>query len=173
MASKGRNSKYGAKIPMAGKQSRSVDPWQGLEATVRALAELKFGGAARAEDIAGVRCDCVIRLPAGEAVIVEISKEHTITKLRTDIAKFNSVRPYFIGKGIFPRCIFVTLSEPTPALIETGQANFVQVYSVSQFFNSLLGLGNYTTLRSKAAFGSAIDLYSGKPDWYAPAFVDG
>ena len=149
---------------MAGKQSRSVDPWQGLEATVRALAELKFGGAARAEDIAGVRCDCVIRLPAGEAVIVEISKEHTITKLRTDIAKFNSVRPYFIGKGIFPRCIFVTLSEPTPALIETGQANFVQVYSVSQFFNSLLGLGNYTTLRSKAAFGSAIDLYSGKPD---------
>lgn len=156
-----RDTKYGAKIPSQRKVQ--ADPWQLLETTVRTLAELKFGGAARGEYIAGVKCDCVIHLP-GETIVVEISKQRTVTKLREDIAKFNSIRPHLIGLGIFPRCIFVTIDDPTSALIDAGQANHVTVYSVSQFFNSLLGLGNYATLRSKAAFGSAIDLYSGEPD---------
>lgn len=139
-------------------------PWQHLERIVRDVAEAKFGGVARAEDIAGVKCDCVIRLSDGSAVIVEISKEKTIDKLRQDINKFNTVRPFFIQHNIFPRCFFVTSSEPTPALVAAGDANHVQVYSLPQFFNYMLGLRNYLTLRQRHAFGSAVDLYSGEPD---------
>jgi uncharacterized protein YjbI with pentapeptide repeats len=139
-------------------------PWQQLERQVRSVAEAKFGGTARAEDIAGVKCDCVIRLTDGSAVLVEISKERTIDKLRQDINKFNTIRPFFIQQNIFPKCFFVTLGSPTPALIAAGQANHVQVYSFPQFFNFILGLGNYLALRQKQAFGSAIDLYSGAPD---------
>jgi uncharacterized protein YjbI with pentapeptide repeats len=137
--------------------------WQDLERLVRGVAEAKFGGDARAEDIAGVKCDCVIRL--GESVVlVEISKENNIDKLRQDLNKFNTIRPFFFQQNIFPRCFFVTLSDPTPALVAAGEASHVQVHSLPKFFNFMLGLQNYLTLRQRVAFGSAIDLYSGKPD---------
>ena len=110
-------------------------PWQQLERSVRTVAEAKFGATARAEDIAGVKCDCVIHLTDGSVVIIEISKEKTLDKLRQDVSKFNTIRPFFIQQNIFPRCFFVTLGAPTPALIAAGQANHVEVYSFSQFFN--------------------------------------
>jgi hypothetical protein len=143
---------------------RKPIPWQQLERGVRTVAEAKFGGTARAEDIAGVKCDCVIHLTDGSVVIIEISKERTLDKLRQDVSKFNVIRPFFFQQNIFPRCFFVTLAPPTPALIAAGQANHVQVHSFSQFFNLMLGLQNYLSLRRKQAFGSAIDLYSGEPD---------
>jgi hypothetical protein len=49
--------------------------WQDLERLVRSVAEAKFGAKARGEDIAGVKCDCVIRLSDGSVVLIEISKE--------------------------------------------------------------------------------------------------
>ncbi|GEC96043.1 hypothetical protein ZRA01_21160 [Zoogloea ramigera] len=138
--------------------------WQDLERLVRTVAEAKFGATARAEDIAGVKCDCVIRLNDGSVVLVEISKETSLDKLRTDLAKFGVLRPYFFQKNIFPKCFFITLDEPTPSLIQSGQSSFVQVYSVGQFFDALLGLHRYAYARSKLPFGSAVDLYSGEPD---------
>ena len=138
--------------------------WQDLERLVRTVAEAKFGATARAEDIAGVKCDCVIHLDEGSVVLVEISKESTLDKLRTDLAKFNVLRPYFFQRNIFPKCYFITMEDPTPALIESGKSNFVQVFSITQFFDVMLGLFRYATARSKLAFGSAIDLYSGEPD---------
>jgi hypothetical protein len=139
-------------------------PWQQLEHSVRIVAEAIFGGNSGAEDIGGVKCDCVILLTDGSVVIIEISKERTLDKLRQDVNKFNTIRPFFIQQNIFPRCFFVTLAAPTPALIAAGQANHVQVHSFPQFFNLMLGLQNYLALRQKQAFGSAIDLYSGEPD---------
>ena len=138
--------------------------WQELERLVRDVAEAKFGATARAEDVAGVKCDCVIHLDDGSVVLIEISKEKTIDKLRTDLAKFNVLRPHFFQKNIFPKCYFITMENPTPAFIEAGKANFVQTYSVSQFFDALLGLNRYAKSRISLPFGSAVDLYSGKPD---------
>lgn len=138
--------------------------WQELERLVTRVAEAKFGGTARGEDIAGVRCDCVIRLDDGSVVLIEISKESSLTKLRTDLAKFNVLRPHFFQNNIFPKCYFVSIEDPTPALIESGKAQYVQVLSVMQFFNELLGLSRYASLRQRMAFGSAVDLYSGEPD---------
>jgi Cdc6-like AAA superfamily ATPase len=138
--------------------------WQALEKLVRLVAESKFGCLARAEDIAGIKCDCILHVGDGSVVIIEISKEDTLDKLRTDLAKFNVLRPHFIQQNIHPRCFFVTLNEPTPSLIASGKVNFVQVYSLDQFFDAMVGFSEYATLRQKSAFGSAIDLYSGKPD---------
>lgn len=138
--------------------------WQELEKLVRVVAEAKFGAKARAEDIAGVKCDCVIHLQDGSVVLVEISKESSIEKLRTDLAKFNVLRPHFFQQNIFPKCFFITLDDPTPALIAAGKSSFVQVYSFGQFFDALMGLYRYATTRSKLPFGSAVDIYSGEPD---------
>lgn len=138
--------------------------WQELEAIVRAGAEAKFGARARAETIAGIKCDCVIDLQNGSVVIIEISKENKLQKLRTDLAKFNTLRPHFFGKGIFPRCYFITLDEPTESLIESGKGNFVDVQSIQQFLNYLFGTLTYSTVRQTKPFGSAVDIYSGQPD---------
>lgn len=138
--------------------------WQDLENIVRNAAQVKFSCLARAENIAGVKCDCVLHVEEGRVVLVEISKEDTIDKLRTDLAKFNVLRPYFISQNIFPKCYFVISKDPTPSLIENGKANFVEVYSIQQFVGIMLGLNDYIGIRKTAPFGSAIDLYSGKPD---------
>ena len=116
------------------------------------------------EDIAGVKCDCVIHLEEGSVVLVEISRETTIDKLRTDLAKFNTLRPHFFQRNVFPRCYFITLGAPTPSMIAAGQAAYVTVQSIGQFLDSMLGLVEYTSLRQRAPFGSAVDLYSGEPD---------
>lgn len=145
------------------KSSRGMR-WQDLERLVRAVAEAKFGAKARAEDIAGVKCDCVIRLSDGSVVLVEISKEGNLDKLRSELAKFGMLRPHFFQRNIFPRCYFITLNEPTPALIASGHSNYVNVCSVSQFFDALLGLHRYTHARLRFPFGSAVNLYSGEPD---------
>ncbi|MGG2044890.1 hypothetical protein [Burkholderia gladioli] len=146
------------------KASQKKLKWQDLERMVRVIAEIKFSAPARAEDIAGVKCDCVIHLDDGSAVIVEVSKEDDIDKLRKDINKFNTVRPHFFSRNIFPKCHFVTIGNPTPSLIEAGKAANVLVFSVEQYFNFLLGHENYKNVRRKQAFGSAVDLYSGEPD---------
>lgn len=138
--------------------------WQDLERLVRAVAEVKFGATARAEDIAGVKCDCVIHLSDGSVVLIEISKEDTLPKLRMDLAKFNTLRPHFFQRNIFPKCYFITSEEPTPALIEAGKSNYVTVYSALQFFDAFLGLYKYAYMRTKRPFGSAVNLYSGEPD---------
>lgn len=138
--------------------------WQELEAIVRSGAEAKFGARARAETIAGVKCDCVIDLQNGSVVLVEISKENTLEKLRTDLAKFNVLRPFYFGKQVFPRCYFITLDDPTESLIDSGKANHVDVQSISQFLNYLFGTLRYSTVRRTRPFGSAVDIYSGEPD---------
>lgn len=138
--------------------------WQELERLVRVVAEAKFGATARAEDIAGVKCDCVIRLNDGSVVLIEISKEGGRDKLRTDLAKFGVLRPHFFQQNIFPKCYFITLEDPTPALVASGQSSYVQVLSIAQFFDSLLGLHRYTHARLQVPFGSAVNLYSGEPD---------
>lgn len=154
------------------KSGNSAMAWQELERWVRRISEVKFGAPARAEDIAGVKCDCIIRLNDGSAVIVEISKSDTVEKLRMDLAKFNAIRPYFFQKNIFPKCFFVTLGTPTPPLIATGQESFVSVFSIEQYIDFLLGHAKYVTARQTQAFGSAVDLYSGKPDQKKYVSVD-
>ncbi len=153
-----------AKVSRAEKKVPSSPvSWQDLESIVRSGAEAKFGARARAETIAGVKCDCVIDLENGSVVLIEISRENTLEKLRTDLAKFNVLRPHFFQKNIFPKCFFISLA-PSEALIESGKANHVDVQSIGQFLNFLFGSLRYSTLRKTRPFGSAVDIYSGEPD---------
>ncbi len=138
--------------------------WQDLEKLVRKVAEAKFSATARAEDIAGVKCDCVLHLGDGSVILIEVSRQTTITKLREDLAKFNVLRPHFFEKNVFPKCFFIALKDPSPALIESGKSNYVKVFSIEQFLNAMMGVSDYVHHRQNLPFGSAIDLYSGEPD---------
>ncbi len=140
-----------------------VSTWQDLEREVRQLAEVIWGGNALAETINGVKCDCVLKNRSDYWVLVEISKENTLDKLRTDLAKFASIRPYLFLKNIYTECHFVT-PEHFPSLRETGEGQNVAVHSPKDFFSKYLGSTQYLSERERAPFGSAVDPDSGETD---------
>lgn len=137
--------------------------WRDFESHVRELASIHWASNAAAETINGIRFDCVIKKRADYWIIIEISLEETLEKLRTDIAKISAVRPHLFTKQIYAECYFVCPS-PTEQLRITGEGNQLRVMSVNEMRGMLLGYDEYFSLRSKQPFGSAIDRRSGKPD---------
>ena len=137
--------------------------WKELETHVKELASCHWAAMANPEIINGVRFDCVIRVRSDYWIIIEISKEETLEKLRTDIAKFAAVRLYLLSQGTYPECYFVC-NNPSEQLRITGAGNKLKVRSVDEIRGLLLGYESYFNLRSKLPFGSAIDRRSGSRD---------
>lgn len=138
--------------------------WQQLELAIRSIASAKFGAPSKSETVGGVKCDCVIRPAADRAYFVEITKEKTLSKLRTDLAKFELIRNECFRQNIYGTFYFVTEGTPPPAIINAGRDANVNVVSASDFINICTSRNSYINLRGKGKFGSAIDLYTGQPD---------
>jgi hypothetical protein len=137
--------------------------WKALEDNVRNLASCHWLEPANPETINGVRFDCVIKIKPDYWIIIEISKEEKLDKLRIDMAKVAAVRLYLFSNNIYAECYFVC-NNPTEQMRVTGNGNNLQVMSVDEFRGRVLGYDKYFNLRSKHKFGSAIDRRSGKRD---------
>ncbi|MBN2287625.1 MAG: hypothetical protein JXI43_14350 [Tissierellales bacterium] len=137
--------------------------WKNLEVQVRELASCHWGCDASQETINGVRADCVLKKHPDYWIIIEISTEETLSKLRTDIAKFATIRPYLFSQNIYAECYFVCI-DPSDQLRISGKGNNLKVMSIEELRGMLLGYDIYYNLRSKQPFGSAIDRKSGKRD---------
>lgn len=112
--------------------------WQDFEESVRQIASSHWSAPARAEEIAGVRCDAVIRVSPDEIIAIEITKEDNLGKLRTDLAKFASIRAALVPEGIVVRSFFVSAHEVS-SLRVTGRAQKVEVLSVKEFREKFVG----------------------------------
>ncbi|MCW1413514.1 hypothetical protein OLZ32_35895 [Rhizobium sp. 1AS11] len=137
--------------------------WQDVEDQVCRIAEMHWNAPCRPEDIHGIRCDGVIRLSADEMVVLEITKEESLGKLRDDIAKLSSIRNANFHKQIFTRCYFIT-EEDASSLKTTGVAQNVTVMSVDEFSEHFIGTRQYAYIRTLREFGSAVDPETGSPD---------
>jgi hypothetical protein len=137
--------------------------WEELEKHVRDLASCHWASKAIPETINGVRLDCVIKKLPNYWIIIEISKEDTLEKIRTDIAKFAVVRLYLFSQNIFAECYFVC-NHPTEQMRVTGKGDNINVMSVEELRGQLIGYDSYFNLRSKRPFGSAINWRSGERD---------
>ena len=137
--------------------------WRDLESHVRELASCHWSAEAKPELINGVSFDCVIKKSSDYWVIIEVSKEETLEKLRQDIAKVSAVRPYLFGKHIYAECYFVC-PRPSEKMRVTGEGDKIKVLSIEEIRGLLLGYHQYYIQRSKRPFGSAIDNQSGQPD---------
>ncbi|PDT20052.1 hypothetical protein [Rhizobium hidalgonense] len=137
--------------------------WQEVEDQVRRIAEMHWNAPCRAEDIHGVRCDGVIRVSTDEMVVIEITKEQNLTKLRTDVSKLSSIRLANFANQIFTKCYFITEHETT-SLKATGAAQHVVVMSIDEFSEHFIGTRQYAFIRSSREFGSAVDPETGSPD---------
>lgn len=143
--------------------------WQEAEKEVRKIAESVWSAKAEPEDVAGVRCDCVLKVRGDYWVLIEISKRDDLNKMRDDAAKLSAMKQSLIGKGIYGECYFVTLGDHT-SLRATAQALNIEIHNLYTFASKYIGSSQYLTERVKSPFGSAVHPDTGQVDEksYAP-----
>jgi len=122
------------------KKRTTMESWQEVEKTIKRISEVVWCSPAAPETINGVKCDCVLKIRPDYWILVEVSESTTLTKLRTDLAKFATVRPFLFSQNIFSECFFVSLDEQT-SLIESGKGQNVEVHSPSTFATKFIGGG--------------------------------
>ena len=140
-----------------------MSKWQQLEQDVRQLAQVIWSSPVSQETVNGVKCDCVVKVRPDYWALVEISQSSTLEKLRTDLAKFATVKPFLLSQGIFAECHFVH-SGDHPSLAESGKGQNVEVHNPADFFSKYLGSIQYLHERKRRPFGSAVDPDSGEID---------
>ena len=138
--------------------------WEKLEERVRTIASYIWNCPARPEEINGVKCDAVLKPESDRWIILEVTESDTLDKLRTDLAKFASVRPYLIAQGVYSKCLFVCSNPPTDSLIETGKGHNVEVLSKDDLEKRFFEYARYHFTRASKRFGSAVDPFSGQKD---------
>jgi hypothetical protein len=138
--------------------------WKELEDFVRSIAALRYGHACSAEHVNGVDVDGVIHLSPDEKVLIEITENMTLEKVRADITKIASVRAGFLNSGVSCKAFVVMDGQPTSSMVEQGTKSRVSVFSVKQFENEFFDYESYIKLRSNQPFGSAVDSETGEND---------
>lgn len=138
--------------------------WQDVEINVRDIASSRWNCNAKTETLAGIKCDCVLRVESDNYVIVEITKENDLSKLRTDISKLCTVRNFLISQSIYSKCFFVMKDKPTDSLRQSGEAQKVIVLSVDEFKNEYFNYKDYVYNRAQKQFGSLINIETGQPE---------
>lgn len=138
--------------------------WRKLEDHVRGIASLRWNVACKPEHIMGVDFDAVARVSADEIVLIEITEERTLLKVREDLAKLIPVRMTLANQGMICRTFIVMADEPTSSMIEAGRAAHVLVCSSQEFEKIFFDFNSYCSLRRKLPFGSAVDSKTGEND---------
>lgn len=137
--------------------------WQSFEQRIRDIASFRWNMPAIAETVAGVKCDCVLK-GADRWIVVEITKDNSLEKVRTDIAKLLTVRNSLFMEGIFCQCYFVMQDKPTDSMRQSGESQKVKVMSGTEFQNEYFEYDNYLFTRKQKQFGSLINVETGRPE---------
>ncbi|OAI12116.1 hypothetical protein A1507_19200 [Methylomonas koyamae] len=138
--------------------------WRSLEQYIRHLGQIIWDKPLLPERIDGVNFDAVADISDEENIIVEITEEHNLNKIRTDVAKILAVKMKMAAESIVVRAYIVMNEEPTPGMVDIGKPHKIHVISAQTFANQAFNFGTYATLRETNAFGSSIDPITGKPD---------
>jgi NACHT domain len=136
-----------------------------FEERVRATAALLWNRPAEKDRIAGVNLDCVLKIHSGHWVIVEITTEHTLDKVRGDINRLSMVRlAKFTNDQVVSDCYLVMFRPPTQSMIDAGKELHIRVRSYRRFERSFFDYASYAVERHKLQFGSAVHPLTGEPD---------
>lgn len=138
--------------------------WAKLEESVRQYSTYIWNRPATADRIGGVNFDCVLRLSDIEIVIVEITENSTLEKIRIDVAKIQTVRLSMMTNNIMLRPYIICDFTPTQGMKDAGKVNFIEVMSFSDFKNMFFDFPTYKNVRSNKQFGSCIDPLTGEND---------
>ena len=123
--------------------------WQKFEKKIREIASLRWNCVAIPEEIAGVKLDCVLKPEEDHWILVEITENNTLDKVRTDITKLSGVRNALFHEDIYCKCYIVMSKKPTDSMRTNGNAQKVTVMSGEEFQNEYFDYGSYVFSRSK------------------------
>ena len=145
-----------------------------FERKVREYAAIRFGMPFRAEHLAGVNYDCVASPKSDYKVIIEATVNHSLEKVRGDIARLQIVKQKLIAEGIYVDAYIVLEQEPTSFMQEGGKAARIEVSSFETFYRSWYDVQSYIAARLQRPFGSAFREGNPGPDGrpYVPVFFD-
>ena len=139
--------------------------WKSLEQRIRDISALVFGKHGEKDEINGVNLDCVVKLDQGQWIIVEVSKERKLEKVRTDVLRLVMVRrTLFDNRNILAKCYFVCLFEPTTAMIQAGAEHHITVISQLAYEKQFFDYSAYLAARTQRQFGSSVHPLTGSPD---------
>lgn len=138
--------------------------WKTLEDHVRGIATLRWTAVCKPEHIDGVDFDGVCRVSPDELIIIEITKERNLQKVRDDLNKIMPTKIRLATQGLICRGFVVLDSEPTDSMVEAGRTAHITVCSAIEFERVFFDFQNYNTLRSSLPFGSAVDSKTGSND---------
>lgn len=138
--------------------------WKDLEKKVRDIASYRWNCKAVAETIAGIKCDCVLKIDSEQWVVIEITEERNLEKIRNDIIKLRSVKNALILEEILCRCYIVMKDIPTDSMRQTGDAQKVKVVSLVEFEKEYFDYSSYVHIRERKQFGSLVNIETGEPE---------
>ena len=138
--------------------------WQKLEEKVREIASLRWDCKAAPETIGTFDCDCVLKPSAEEWILIEVTKERNLPKVRKDATDLALARLGKMQQFILCRCYIVLEEEPTNAMRTCGVEHNVKVMSIEEFQNEFFNYSRYVYIRKQRQFGSLINLITGQPE---------
>ena len=134
--------------------------WQAFEKHVRTVASYKWDTPATAETINGVKVDCVLKPKHNYWILVEITQEKSLSKLRTDLAKFATVRPFLMSQDVYAECFFVSESGYPSSLRDSGKGQSVSVLTLSEFDTLFFDFESYCHIGTHRKFHTYVDTTS-------------
>ncbi len=140
--------------------------WENLESHVRSLASYMWDRPATPRHVGGVDIDCVLEISADRYVLVEITEERNVQKVRDDVTKLDTARSVmFAADNIYAQCFCVVSARSiTAAMQEAGAQRKIRVMSLTHFTQMFYDFKSYKVARLRHQFGSAVDPITGKSD---------
>ncbi len=138
--------------------------WNDLEGHVRKLAGYIWNRTATPDRIGGVNIDCVVRVNRDYYVLIEITEERSLAKIRADVVKIVTARNALLVDNIYARCYCVVGAGLTQGMLDAGKGSNVTVLSVAGFQRQFFDFDTYRTARERRQFGSAVNPLTGEKD---------
>lgn len=138
--------------------------WKTVEEQVRGIASLIFGKPCSPGRIAGVNFDGVVEVSDLETVVIEITEQNDLDKVRQGVTRLTLARQTLSSEGVLARGYIVLTKTPTQSMIDAANAAKITVTSVSQFAAIFFEFERYRSSRMLASFGSSIDPLTGEID---------
>lgn len=139
-------------------------PWKDLESKVRTIASYRWNCNAVSEIVAGIQCDCILKLDSEQWVAIEVTEEKNLEKVRTDILKLKNIKNALITQEIVCRCYVVLKDNPTDLMRQTGDAQKIKIMSIEEFEKEYFDYKSYVYMREKKQFGSLVNIETGLPE---------
>ena len=141
-----------------------MSSWKKLEEEVKQYAQYIWSRKAESDRLAGVNFDCVLTISEIEKVVVEVTENKSLDKIRGDISRIQIIRTKMMGENIMVRPYIVCNFQPTQGMKDAGKESYIEVLSFSDFRKKFFDFDTYKHVRSSQTFGSAVDPITGEND---------